>query len=224
MRGARRHRQFMTCNSQWKNLIHRYGIADRRKQDRSLGVDSIIKSLADSLSGVEVDDDLVEHFERAPLQYIFVNNKTIPSVHRGNESYWSSALTECELTFYRNDDNSVRFRYFIQLIHGFLIHGLSWIKSASDVKFDFRKFRKVMAFVDKNFIADLTSNAESFQGYRAKYGIYDGKTHRLSTMYNKLVKISSEKENPMEDITSLMKEAFCFFRKNQEEINHIINQ
>ena len=52
-RGAWRHGLFMIDNSQWKNLIHRYGIADRRKQDRSLGVDSIIKSLADSLSGVD---------------------------------------------------------------------------------------------------------------------------------------------------------------------------
>ena len=223
MRGVRRHRQFMTCNSQWKNVIHRYGIADRRKQDRSLGVDSIIKSLVDSLTGVEVDDDLVEHFERAPLQYIFVNNKTTPSEHRGNESYWNSALTECELTFYQNDDNSVRFRYFIQLTHGFLIHGLSWIKSASDVKFDFRKFRKVMDFVDKNFIADHTSDAEPPHGYQEKYGIYDGKTHRLGMMYNNLVKLPSDKENPMEQIVTLIKEAFCFFRKNQEEINQIIN-
>ncbi|MDE6231542.1 MAG: hypothetical protein K2M37_07990 [Muribaculaceae bacterium] len=215
----------MIDNSQWKNVIHRYGIADRRKQDRSLGVDSIIKSLADSLSGVEVEDDLVEHFERTPLQYIFVNNKTIPSEHRGNESYWNSALTECELTFYQNDDNSIRFRYFIQLTHGFLIHGLSWIKSAPDVKFNLgNKFRKVMAFVDKNFIADHTSDAEPSQGYRDKYGIYDGKRHHIGTMYNHLVKIPSDKENPMEQIATLMKEAFCFFRKNQEEINQIINQ
>ena len=225
MRGARRHRQFMTCNSQWKNVIHRYGIADRRKQDRSLGVDSIIKSLADSLSDVEVDDDLVEHFERAPLQYIFVNNKTIPSEHRGNESYWNSALTECELTFYRNDDNSVRFRYFIQLTHGFLIHGLSWIKSTPDVKFNLsNKFRKVMAFVDKNFIAHHTSDAEPPHGYQEKYGIYAGRRPQVGMMYNNLVKIPTEQENPIEDIASLMKEAYCFFRKNQEEINQIINQ
>ena len=213
----------MTCNSQWKNVIYRYGIGHRLYQDRSLGVDSIIKNLNDSLVDVKADDAILDHFESAPLTYIFVNNKTILSGQSEVNPYRNDALTECELTFYRNDDNSVRFRYFIQLTHGFLIHGLSWIKSASEVKFDFRKFRKVMAFVDKNFIADHTSDAEPPHGYQEKYGIYDGKTHHIGRMYNNLVKIPSEEENPMEEIASLMKEAFCFFRENQEEINQLIN-
>ena len=215
----------MIDNSQWKNVIHRYGIGHRLFQDRSLGVDSIIKSLNDALVDVKADDTLSEHFESSPLTYIFVNNKTILSGQSEEDPYLNDALTECELTFYQNDDNSIRFRYFIQLTHGFLIHGLSWIKSAPDVKFHLgNKFRKVMAFVDKTFIADHTSEAEPPHGYQEKYGIYDGKRHHIGTMYNNLVKIPSEKENPMEQIATLMKEAFCFFRKNQEEINQIINQ
>ena len=214
----------MTCNSQWKNVIYRYGIGHRLYQDRSLGVDSIINSLNDALADVKADDTLSDHFESAPLTYIFVNNKTILSGQSEVDPYRNDALTECELTFYRNDDNSVRFRYFIQLTHGFLIHGLSWIKSASEIQFDFRKFHKVMAFVDKNFIAEHTSDAEPSHGYQEKYGIYAGRLPLVGRMYNNLVKIASEKENPMEDITSLMKEAYCFFRKNQEEINQIINQ
>ena len=214
----------MISNSQWNNIIYHYGIGHRLKQDRSMGVDSIIKNLDDALADVKADDVILDHFESAPLTYIFVNNKTILSGQSEEDPYLNDALTECELTFYQNDNNSVRFRYFIQLTHGFMIHGLSWIKSAPDVKYNLsNKFRKVMAFVDKNFIANYTSDAEPPHGYQEKYGIYDGKTHRLGMMYNNLVKLPSEKENPMKHIATLMKEAYCFFRNNQEEINQIIN-
>ncbi|MDE6083784.1 MAG: hypothetical protein K2G11_04790, partial [Muribaculaceae bacterium] len=196
----------MIDNSQWKNVIYRYGIGHRLYQDRSLGVDGIIKSLNDALVDVKADDTLSDHFESSPLTYIFVNNKTILSGQSEEDPYLNDALTECELTFYQNDDNSIRFRYFIQLTHGFLIHGLSWIKSAPDVKYNLsNKFRKVMAFVDKNFIADYTSVAEPPQGYCDKYGIYDGKRHHIGTMYNNLVKLPAEKQNPMEHIATLMK-------------------
>ena len=84
-RRVRRRRQFMTGNSQWKNVIHRYGIGDRLYQDRSLEVDSSIKNPDDALDDVKPDDVILDHFESAPLTYIFVNNKTILSVHRGNE-------------------------------------------------------------------------------------------------------------------------------------------
>ena len=49
MRGVRRHRDFMTGNSQWRNIIHNYGIKNRVSVDIPTGVYHIIKRLCGHL-------------------------------------------------------------------------------------------------------------------------------------------------------------------------------
>ncbi len=169
-----------------------------------------------------VGNDLSAHFLMPPLNYIFVNNKTIPNHPSVAEPQRLSALTECELTFYANADNTLRFRYFIQVTHGRLIHGLSWIKTDSNVGYRDSDFKPVHNFVRQHF-PGLHDPAAP-----AKYGIWNGHGAKIGVMHNYSVidgnLTSGLTQERVDQIVGLMREAMKFFNDNQIEINQLIHK
>lgn len=197
----------------WENVMNRYGVGCRTEEDRSLAVKEIISRLQSCISGIEVGDDLKKQFMLPAMEYIFVNNKTIPHRPSEDEPQCLSALTECELTFHANRENTIRFRYFIQVTHGKLIHGVSWIKANTGVKYTDADFRPIYKFLSENFLQK--NNAPDSP--EEKYGIWDGKGHRIGVMH------AYEVKRPIEGVTDkiveLMQQAVDFFKTNQEQIN-----
>ncbi len=214
----------MTDSLQWDKVIHRYGIGYRTEMEISQGVLRIIGDLQPECRPALVGHDLGKHFYDPPLSYIFINNKNIKGW--SEDTYFNDALTECELTFYRNEDNTLRFRYFIQLTHGYLIHGLTWVKSSKSVAYNSYAFHKAKDFVNRHFLHPENSAPCNF---RKTFRILDSDSSRVGTMYNTVVRgplpyplrLHSE---TMEEIVTLMKDAYAFFRDNITTISNIINQ
>ncbi|MDE6444286.1 MAG: hypothetical protein K2K64_07690 [Muribaculaceae bacterium] len=216
----------MTPNSQWSNVIYNYGIGNRSDYDVSLGVDKIINDLQEKLTDVSVGNDLEAHFRTEPLSYIFVNNKNIPSGSGGEDPCLNDALTECELTFFQNDDNTLRFRYFIQITHRCMIHGLSWVKSSPDIESDAGAFRQVKKFIENSFTnlsGKSTDNAD-----KSTFGIWDGHANRLGSMHYLPVEGFTTditlKASAIQKIEVLITEALDFFTNNNGKITSIFNQ
>ncbi len=216
----------MNSSLQWDNVIHRYGIGLRSDMDISQGVCKIIKHLQAECPQIIVGHDLAKHFSEPPLTYLFVNNKNIKGW--SDDTFFNDALTECELTFYQNDDNTLRFRYFIQLTHGYLIHGISWVKSAQGVAYNSNVFKKVRDFVSEKFLIKPLESAENDTcTYRGKFRILDCQSTRVGTMFNTVVngprptplRLDSE---TMEKIEKLMVKALKFFKENEANINNLI--
>lgn len=216
----------MTNNPQWSNVIRKYGIGHRSEYDVSLGVDIIIKDLQKELKDICVGNDLEAHFRSEPLSYIFVNNKNIPSGSGCEDPCLNDALTECELTFFQNDDNTLRFRYFIQITHGGMIHGLSWVKSSPDIESDAGAFRQVKKFIENNFTnlsGKSTDNAD-----KSTFGIRDGHANRIGSMYYLPVEgFTSDitlNASAIQKIEVLITEALDFLTNNKGKITSIFNQ
>lgn len=216
-----------STNTTWESIIRRYATGRRSDFDVSLAVRVIIEKIRREIPGVKSDWQVEKNFSLRPLEYIYVSNKSVGPHNLPMEPYRFTALTECELTFYQNKANTLRYRYFIQLTHGRLIHGLSWVKASSEIQFDSKDFEKVRRYVTEIFLKE-ESDADILP-CKAKYGIYDGHSHLIGVMYNKVVKgfgsgkVLMEKE-VIDKMSALMKNAFTFFKENERTIINIINQ
>ena len=214
-----------TTSRLWRNVMNRYGVGSRSDFDMSLAVREIIDRLSNAPHGIKCGNNLENQFFLPPLEYIFVNNKTIPNNHPTDEEPQKlSALTECELTFYANPENTLRMRYFIQVTHGEMIHGLSWIKENSSIRYNDTDFRPVL----KEVYADFLKDYDGGQVSRPKFGIWDGSGRKIGIMHNLRVKDSNHSglmsTESIDLIVRLMVKATEFFKNNQLQINQLIKQ
>lgn len=213
-----------TTSRPWQNVMNIYGVGSRSAFDMSLAVRDIIDELGKAIPGTNCGDDLEKQFTYPPLEYIFVNNKTIPNGRGGKDKQKLSALTECELTFYANPENTLRMRYFIQVTHGEMIHGLSWIKDNSGIRFTDTDFQPVL----RKVYADFLKEYDGGPAEPPKYGIWDGSGHVIGKMHNLKVKdfkvSGREREEVVGRIVSLMEKAMDYFKSHKSQINQIINK
>lgn len=191
--------------------------------DYSTGVEEIIRRIEAECKDADCGHDLQKHFSRTPLSYIFVNNKNIPVSPGKADGYFNESLTECEITFYQDAENNLRFRYFIQLTHGKLIHGLSWVKSENAALIDCAPFSRVRRYVEENLIKCHCHDAG-----KQTYGIWNGKRRRVGTMFwHKIENFTDERvlnQETIDKIVELISEAYRFFKTNNETIIQIINK
>lgn len=213
-----------TTSSQWQKVMNIYGVGSRSDFDMSLAVRDIIDELGKAFPGIKCGNNLENQFTFPPLEYIFVNNKTIPNHPTEEEPQKLSALTECELTFYANPENTLRMRYFIQVTHGEMIHGLSWIKANSSIRYTDTDFEPVL----KKVLADFLKDYDSGPANPPKYGIWDGSRHKIGKMHNWKVKdfepLGREREEVVGRIISLMEKAIEYFKNNKSQINQLIHK
>lgn len=224
--GGNKRRMCDSNSTTWTAIVRRYAIGRQSILDLSKAVYILSDKIRNFIPGVETGWQVEKNFSRPPMDFIYVCNKTVGPLNVPKEHYRFTAITECELTFYQDQDNTVRFRYFIQLTHGQLIHGVSWVKASPEIRFNVKDFDKVRQYVTKYFLKE-ESDPYSLPG-KAQYGIYDGHRHRVGEMYNQVVKgfgsgnILMENE-VIEKISTLLKKAFTFFKENEGTIINIIN-
>ncbi len=193
--------------------------------DRSAGVTRLIDELHRILPQTEAGCDAEANFLKAPMRYIYVCNKTSGPLNIPGETHRITALTECELTFCQNHDNTLRLRYFVQLTHGLLIHGISWVKASPEIPFCDADFRPVLEFVTDRLLAAESSAATP--AFPQKYGIWDGRRHRVGCMHNFVVKGFEERSHIMSGAVAnkmlyLLRRAYAMFTENEKTIiNHI---
>lgn len=205
-----------STSSQWRNVMNIYGVGSRSDFDMSLAVRDIIDGLCNAIPGINCGNNLEYQFSLNPLKYIFVNNKTIPNHPTAGEPQKLSALTECELTFYANPENTLRMRYFIQVTHGEMIHGLSWIKANSSIKYTDTDFQPVLNKVYADFLKDYDGGPAN----PPKYGIWDGTGRKIGIMHNRKVKdfelLGSKRGEVVGRIVYLMAKATEYFQNNNK--------
>lgn len=212
--------------SHWDTLVKRYAIGRRSDLDMSLAVADLIRKLRHDFPDVEVGCDVEANLCRPPMKYVYVCNKTVGPVNIPDEPHRFTALTECELTFYQNHDNTVRFRYFIQLTHGQLIHGVSWVKASTEIPFRSKDFDEARHYVTDNFLK--TESDPDILIAKDSYGIYDGSGHRIGVMHNHAARGFGDSHCIMCDAVMakmlyLINQAFAFFKENKESIKNIID-
>lgn len=203
----------------------RYAIGRRSDFDMSKAVCILIDRIPRYVPGIDAGVDVEENFSRPPMEYIYICNKTTGPFNQPYEPYRFNSLTECELTFYQNHDNTVRFRYFIQLTHGQLIHGVSWVKTSAGIRFNMGDFEKVRRYVSDEL---LKANSSPNTFPKDRYGIYDGRGNRVGTMYNQLVAGFETGDivmnvKVMAKMLSLLNQAYNFFKNNKSTIINFIN-
>lgn len=122
--------------------------------------------------------------------------------------------------------NTVRCRYLIQLTHGQLIHGVSWVKASTEIPFSSKDFDEVRHYVTDNFLK--TESDPDILLAKESYGIYDGSGHRIGVMHNHAARGFGDSHHIMCDAVMakmlyLINQAFAFFNENKESIKHIID-
>lgn len=212
-------------SSHWETILRRYAVGRQSDFDMSKAVCVLLDRIRRRIPDVEAGFMAEENFLRPPMEYIYVGNKATGPLNIPGEPHRFIALTECELTFWQNHDNTVRFRYFIQLTHGQLIHGVSWVKSSVETLFNSRNFEEVRRYVSDEL---LKANSSPNTLPKDRYGIYDGRGNRVGTMYNQLVAGFENGDivmnvKVMAKILSLLNPAYNFFKKNKSTIINLIN-
>lgn len=212
-------------STHWETIVRRYAIGRRSDFDMSKAVCVLIDRIGRRIPAVDAGFNVEENFLRPPMEYVYVGNKTTGPLNIPGESHRFNALTECELTFWQNRDNTVRFRYFIQLTHGRLIHGVSWVKSSAEIRFNNRDFEKVRHYVFREL---LKEDSDPIPFRKDRYGIYDGFANRVGTMYNQVTAGFGNGDVVMDvkvmaKMLCLLNKAFNFFKNNQSTIINLIN-